>query len=143
MTWEQFKQRIIDSTYLPNWLRDGIVTIKPTDGRPEGPVLQASTIKWCPFARNTSRSGIFGLVHGWNRIVDMAKGPDGRLAGAVISTKSSPCVRDACQMWTGQDCGLKTLTPGIQALIQSEGEKMRAAITPPAEETATEEAGGV
>ncbi len=104
MTLEEFLQRCAGTEYLPDWLNDKAAElleagdIPDTDPEPvEIPLLDLG--KWCPFSSTVTPT--LRIAHNRTYSRGTKENP------GSMSLHGSMCVRELCQMWTGEDCGMK------------------------------------
>ena len=115
MTFAQLKQRIIDTLYLPLWLRSGIAEVAPVLIQPKIEPAPEGTPKWCPFTRSQM----------------VALKPDGTQTGSKVaknrttyqrintetnvvevigsSIETAYCMGDRCAVWDAKHslCGMR------------------------------------
>ena len=124
MTLEELKQRILDTGYLPEWLKDSVDLM----GSSVPPVVLPATIppqpetkKWCPMARvNLTQTP--GTNDSFNRMIRTTNGV------VEIATVGAFCIGDACQMWSGSDCGLKNINADILSYMDRKIEEQTASL---------------
>jgi hypothetical protein len=122
MTLEELKQRILETGYLPEWLKDNVDLMGQAGTKLVLPVTtppQPEGKKWCPHARvNLGQTP--GSNDSFNRMARAL--PEG---GLEISTVGAFCIEGACQMWTGEDCGLKAFSPTMKSFFSGESAQLR------------------
>lgn len=112
MTFSDLKARILNTSYLPLWLRGGIATVQPTTIAPNIEPAPEGAPRWCPFTRGVNAfikedGTSSGSKVAKNRTVYFKRNEANTLAIVGTSIEASYCLGDRCQMWTGSDCGMK------------------------------------
>jgi hypothetical protein len=121
MTLEDLKNRILETGYLPDWLKDNVGLMGSVTSLvlPATIPPQPETKKWCPLSRvNLAQTP--GSNDSFNRMVRALPG-----GGTEIITVGSFCIEGACQMWTGEDCGLKAFSPTMKTFFSGESAQLR------------------
>ena len=126
MTLEELKKRILETEYLPKWLKDsvGLMGRAPVVVLPATAPPQPETKRWCPMVRvnvaNTPTPSSF------NRAIRVVGNKETGALDTEMFTLGSYCIEGSCQMWSGNDCGLKTLNPDAQAKMREYVQDMKA-----------------
>lgn len=97
-------ERIRDTDYLPDWAQQAAGDILAAGLVPDPPAASPAR-GWCPFASVTNDVGLADL-RGFNRIMRLKPTTNG-MALAGMGLGPAACLGDHCQMWDGEDCGLK------------------------------------
>lgn len=115
MTFAQLKQRIIDTLYLPLWLRSGIAEVAPVLIQPKIEPAPEGTPKWCPYVRamavSLSPDGTRAVRSptSKNRNVYLQKDAEGVVKVIGSSIESAYCIGDRCAVWDAKHslCGMR------------------------------------
>ena len=133
-TFEEIKDRVARSTWLPKWLRDWFETAaEPEAEDPKTiPIVSQEDIdanglrpgeKWCPFGaqvildKHNRVPELEKLTGSYNRVGSIVRGPNGFVTSRKLG--ASKCVRGACMVYDAENdrCGMMFPAPQIQQAV--------------------------
>jgi len=125
MTFADLKQRILDTGYLPLWLKNGIVATPPITMKPIIEEADPDQL-WCPFGRSIltvvaedgSQKSTKSTPH--NRVTYLKADEANVIQLHAMSLRSSLCVRHRCAVWdaTNLVCGMRNPLLHVSDAVQ-------------------------